>query len=117
MMKKLLILFLGLFTCFNAHSQLYIAHVYTDGDSAGAIGATYFLTISAPDGITSTIEIPSPYYYVNGVIVNDMSGHIQAINTELNTIINQGYSLVHVNNISGGTLGGLTYDTYYLAAP
>ena len=46
-----------------------------------------------------------------------MSGHIQAINAELNTIINQGYSLVHVNNISAGTFGGLTYDTYYLAAP
>jgi len=99
------------------HAQLYIAHVYTDGDSAGTLGATYFLTISGPDGSVSTVEIAAPYYYVNGVIVNDMASHIQSINNELNDIINQGYKLVHVNNIAAGTLGGLTYDTYYLAVP
>ena len=101
----------------QVNAQLYIAHVYSDGGSAGTIEAEYFLTISAPDGSVSTIDIPAPYYYVGGVIVNDMESHVQSINNELNAILNEGYKLVHVNNISSGTLGGLTYDTYYLAAP
>ena len=98
-------------------AQLYIVHTYMEEPISDGIYSGR-MTISAPDGTTSTIELP-PLNITFGSLAyiapEELEPYMQAINTELNDIINQGYKLIHATTESG--LGSLSFHTYYLAAP
>ena len=98
-------------------AQLYIVHTYMEEPISDGVYSGR-MTTSAPDGTTSTIELP-PLNITFGTLAyiapEELEPYMQAINTELNNIINQGYKLIHATTESG--LGSLSFHTFYLSVP
>jgi len=123
MMKKLFFLCAFLFMSMQVYAQLYIVRTYyeapMDNDLLDTSGSFLsYMTTCAPDGTISTIELPtasqtiSTYVYAS---VEATEQQMQIINTELNSIINQGYKLIHTKEILA--TGAFVGSTYYLAVP
>ena len=114
-MKKLFFLCVFLFTSMQMQAQLYLAYTYRDFvDTTGdGYGDTYncYMSIIAPDGSVSNIDLTCPDSNPSG-----MTTHMEQVNQELNSIINDGYKLIEVISHETNTLG-LLFNTYYLAVP
>ena len=120
-MKKLLFIIAFAFIGHQAYSQMYIVSIlYDDVNSCG--NYEYTLATISPSGVLTktciTNGLQNSTTLTNGLI---------AINLELNSIMSQGYKLIHTDtpgddNVNGGVLnvGGATIKAgtiYYLALP
>ena len=117
-MKKLFFLCAFLFVSIEMQAQLYIVHTYPEtqiDEQTGEISQLAHMTTCTPDGTSYTTTLPFSFL-MSGVNPESIEDNMQIINEELNSIISQGYKLIHATTelTVGGPFG---YHTYYLAVP
>jgi hypothetical protein len=122
-MKKLFFLCAFLFVSMQMQGQLYIVEAHTDWDYNNA-DLDYAIIIHQPNGETNVIEISS-----NEISDSNLGGYTgyseeyrysylkQRLNNELNTIISEGYQLIHITAPNGESFSLWEGHTYFLAAP
>ena len=105
-MKKLLFVLAFTFIGEQAYSQIYLMTISDDVSINQCTGYDYTLTKVTPAGVETHICIDKRI----------SQGALIAVNSEINSIISQGYKLIETsyarNNSSNGGGGLITYDGY-----
>ena len=120
-MKKILFILAFIFLGQQAFSQMYIVSILDYYHNSCATNGEHTLATISPTGVLTKTCIQ------NGQYATDIIQGLTAINLELNSIMSQGYKLIHTDTggneyINGGVLTndgvGIKKGTiYYLAIP
>ncbi len=132
-MKKLFFLCAFLFMVMQMQAQLYIVETESSWEYAEPLDELdYAIIIHPPDGETIVIPIsqdeisqtnlgeylPNTSNNGSGILMYDSNYRIsylfKRLNAELNSIISQGFQLIHIKNSDSSGWSGCQY---YLAAP
>ena len=132
-MKKLFFLCAFLFLSMHIQAQMYIVETWTDWDYQGTSDYDYAIVIHSPSGDTDVINITNYTIELNPIVgspgtLTETDESIDSylmkrLNEEINTIISEGYKLLHIElpprdgSVYGYYSDGWNGGRYFLTVP
>mgnify|MGYP002851078443 CR=1 FL=1 len=122
-MKKIFLLTLFAFFGQQVFSQMYIVSIYVDNSDSYCAGYEVKMKTTDPSGSTTTTCIPDGHFSHPTQGANGIDAPLGIINQELNSIMSQGYKLIHIISNTEGSIfnnssGQIETDIiFFLAQP